>query len=147
MRYSAAVLAFLLILGIRSASAQVALSDDEMDWVSAEGVSIVPFVVTTNTTTNTLSPTNITTLTSTNIITSTNTVVQVCTFSVCLGAGPIATSANAIQSVPSIVSPQFNSLLNSVQTPTVANFGFPSLGVPSVQVPTVQVPSVSIRFQ
>ncbi len=147
MRYSAAVLAFLLIWGIRSASAQVALSDDEMDWVSAEGVSIAPFVVSTNTTTNTLSPANITTLTSTNVITSTNTVVQVCTFSVCSGSGPAVTSTNGIQGFPTIVSPQFNSLLNSVQTPTVANFGSPSLGVPSVQVPTVQVPSVAIRFQ
>ncbi len=154
MRCGVALLVLLLGCGVSSASAEVSLSDEELDQVSAQGFSFTPFSVSANTTTNTFIPVSITTIVNTNTITNTNTALQVCTFSLCSGPAPTIVSTNSIPTSPAIASPQVNTFLSSVQAPTLTNFNFPLVGtstpeIPSVRVPAIQVPVIqvpSVRF-
>ncbi len=137
-----------------AAAARMPLSDEDLEWVSAQGVtSIIPIAVAAPTNAVNFSPVSTGTVTNVNTITNTNTQLLICVFSVCVNSGLIAPTANSIVAQPSIVSPQTNNFLNSLQSPAFATTSSNSgmvLQVPTVQIPTVQIPMISVpsvRFQ
>ncbi len=144
---------WILVPGPANAG-KIALSDEDLDGVSARGIEVpinIPTSVSAPTNVVTFIPISTGIVTNVDTIVNTNTALETCVFAACVNSGVSAANNNSIVSQPAIVSPQTNNFLNSLQAPTVSStsgsglvWQVPTLQSPSVQNPTIQVPTVQV---
>ncbi|MBI4522537.1 MAG: hypothetical protein HY695_01855 [Deltaproteobacteria bacterium] len=157
-RNIAAVVSAGIISWASSAVAMGPLSDNELDEVTAQGVSsFLPIAVSSPTNTITLVPVSTNVIVTTNTLTNVNVPIVICTIAVCENNGADISWGSPVLGLSSINSPQTTTLLNTFQTPVISNLmtGLPSSGpalslpapviqLPVLQVPTVQVPNLQV---